>query len=56
MIYRYRARNADGKAINGVISAYSQEQVVQQLRGQGLVPIAITQDQETEKESLLEKM
>ncbi len=56
MIYRYRARNADGKAINGIISAYSQEQVVQQLRGQGLVPIAITQDQETEKESLLEKM
>jgi len=56
LIYRYRARNADGKAINGVISAYSQEQVVQQLRGQGLVPIAITQDQETEKESLLEKM
>lgn len=56
MIYRYRARNADGEAINGVISAYSQEQVVQQLRGQGLVPIAITQDQETEKESLLKKM
>jgi len=56
LIYRYRARNADGKAINGIISAYSQEQVVQQLRGQGLVPIAITQDQETEKESLLEKM
>ena len=56
MIYRYRARNADGKAINGIISAYSQEQVVQQLRGQELVPIAITQDQETEKESLLEKM
>jgi len=56
LIYRYRARNADGKAINGVISAYSQEQVVQQLRGQGLVPIAITQDQEAERESLLEKM
>ncbi len=56
MIYRYRARNSDGKAINGVITAYSQEQVVQQLRGQGLVPIAITQDKEAERESLLDKM
>jgi len=56
LIYRYRARNADGKAINGVITAYSQEQVVQQLRGQGLVPIAISQDQEAEKESILDKM
>ncbi|MGC9373142.1 MAG: type II secretion system F family protein, partial [Thermovirgaceae bacterium] len=56
MIYKYRARNADGKAINGVITAYSQEQVVQQLRGQGLVPIAITQDTEAERESFLDKM
>lgn len=56
MIYRYRARNADGKAINGVITAYSQEQVVQQLRGQGLVPISIAQDTEAERESFLDRM
>lgn len=56
MIYRYRARNADGKAVNGVLTAYSQEQVVQQLRGQGLVPISIAQDQDAERESLLDRM
>jgi type IV pilus assembly protein PilC len=56
LIYRYRARNADGKAINGVITAYSQEQVVQQLRGQGLIPISIAQDTEAERESFLDRM
>jgi type IV pilus assembly protein PilC len=56
LIYRYRARNADGKAINGVITAYSQEQVVQQLRGQGLVPISIAQDTEAERKSFLDRM
>jgi len=56
LIFRYRARTADGRTVNGTISAYSQEQVVQQLRGQGLVPLVISADKEEHKLSLGERL
>lgn len=56
MLFRYRARTADGRTVSGTVSAYSQEQVVQQLRGQGLVPLSINADKDEHKLSLRQRL
>jgi len=56
LLFRYRARTVDGKTLSGTVSAYSQEQVVQQLRGQGLVPLSINADKGEHKLSLRQRL
>lgn len=58
MLFNYRARDLQGAAVEGQIQAQTTEQVVQQLRQQGLVPVRIVEAKnlQTGKASLLERL
>ncbi|HPU78378.1 MAG TPA: type II secretion system F family protein, partial [Thermosynergistes sp.] len=58
MLFNYRARDLQGAAVEGQIQAQTTEQVVQQLRQQGLIPVRIVEAKnlQTGKASLLERL
>jgi len=49
MDFKYKARSTDGKIVEGVLSATSQEGVVNAIRQRGLFPIRIEQDASSAK-------